>query len=136
MKKNRNQLMKIDNHILALSMEFEKNNIIINEYEGEKVKSRSRKRSEASKRRRRRRAKAENSGSTDADNEESGFEEDDNEDNGDAKESSGMFFQMATQPLSRSLHLSPCFFSSLEEKANRVQYNVLASLALSAEKSL
>ncbi len=36
--KLRNQLMKIDTHILGLSMEFEKNNIIINEYEKEKAK--------------------------------------------------------------------------------------------------
>jgi hypothetical protein len=35
--KLRNQLMKIDTHILGLSMEFEKNNIIINEYEKEKA---------------------------------------------------------------------------------------------------
>ena len=38
--KLRHQLMKIDTHILGLSMEWEKNNIIINEYETDKAKNR------------------------------------------------------------------------------------------------
>ena len=33
--------MEIDNHILALSMEFEKQNIIVTEWETEKAKNRS-----------------------------------------------------------------------------------------------
>ncbi|XP_023326016.1 kinesin-like protein KIF19 [Eurytemora carolleeae] len=37
----RHRLMEIDNHILSLSMEFEKQNIIVTEWETEKVKSRS-----------------------------------------------------------------------------------------------
>ena len=35
---SRQRLMEIDNHILGLSMEFERQNIIINEYETEKAK--------------------------------------------------------------------------------------------------
>lgn len=35
----RHRLMEIDNHILSLSMEFERQNIIINEYETEKAKN-------------------------------------------------------------------------------------------------
>ena len=37
----RHRLMEIDSHILGLSMEFEKQNIIITEWETEKAKSRS-----------------------------------------------------------------------------------------------
>ena len=33
--------MEIDNHILSLSMEFEKQNIIVTEWETEKAKSKS-----------------------------------------------------------------------------------------------
>ena len=38
---SRHRLMEIDNHILALSMEFEKQNIIVTEWETEKAKHRS-----------------------------------------------------------------------------------------------
>ena len=36
---SRHRLMEIDNHILSLSMEFERQNIIINEHETNKAKS-------------------------------------------------------------------------------------------------
>merc|ERR1719211_787670 len=39
--KLRHRLMEIDNHILGLSMEFEKQNIIITEWETERVKTKS-----------------------------------------------------------------------------------------------
>ena len=35
------RLMEIDNHILSLSMEFEKQNIIVTEWETEKAKNKS-----------------------------------------------------------------------------------------------
>jgi hypothetical protein len=73
--------MKIDNHILALSMEFEKNNLIINEFESDKAKKHRSKKYRRQRRRNRRSHDIDgvSNGSTggDADNEESGFEEDD-----------------------------------------------------------
>jgi len=83
----RNQLMKIDNHILSLQMEFEKNNIIIGEWEAEKAKQRHDDGAASRRRRRNRRgrrrqmtAAAANlrdaeDGAADGDNEESGFED-------------------------------------------------------------
>ena len=101
--KLRHQLMKIDTHILGLSMEWEKNNIIINEYETEKAKNRHDLR-HASQRRRARRNRSRPSageeaneaaaaeedgggggrrrsgGGEEADNEESGFEDESTDD--------------------------------------------------------
>ncbi|TRY69133.1 hypothetical protein TCAL_02510 [Tigriopus californicus] len=93
--KLRRQLMSIDNHILSLSMEFEKNNIIINEWETEKAKRRHDKSYEKSRRRKKKKSKAkaneddspdspqaegdedeEDGQGAEADNEESGFEDD------------------------------------------------------------
>ena len=80
--------MKIDNHLLGLSMEFEKNNIIINEWEAEKAKQRHDQRGGKSKDRKRKKkkyAEAAEGGkfkssqdedrAGEADNEESGFED-------------------------------------------------------------
>ena len=103
--KLRHQLMKIDTHILGLTMEFEKNNIIINEYETDKAKNRHDSR-HASQRRRARRNRSRageaeqgggaggeaeerggdgdggrrRSGGEEADNEESGFEDESTDD--------------------------------------------------------
>ena len=105
--KLRHQVMKIDTHILGLSMEWEKNNIIINEYETEKAKNRHDLR-HASQRRRARRNRSRPSageeaneaaaaeedgvgdgggggrrrsgGGEEADNEESGFEDESTDD--------------------------------------------------------
>ena len=73
---SRNQLMKIDNHILSLSMEFEKNNIIINEWEGEKAKKRNKSKGRSKQGQSKRRLrKSKSGGGEEADNEESGFED-------------------------------------------------------------
>lgn len=73
--------MEIDNHILSLSMEFEKQNIIVNEWETEKAKTKS---DRIYERRKKKRTKKKNPkiylephfGDDDKDNEdnESGFE--------------------------------------------------------------
>lgn len=72
--KLRHQVMKIDTHILGLSMEWEKNNIIINEYETEKAKNRHDLR-HASQRRRARRNRSRPSAGEEA-NEAAAAEED------------------------------------------------------------
>ncbi len=76
--------MKIDNHTLSLSMEFEKNNILINGWETEKAKHKHDHKHARRRARRKKKGAASSSASVsaaaaaaaeDADNEESGFEE-------------------------------------------------------------
>ena len=80
----RHRLMEIDSHILSLSMEFEKQNIIITEWETEKAKSKSDQISAKRKKKkmRRRQPKIYLEASRDNDYEDDGAEDDDvNDDN-------------------------------------------------------
>ncbi len=84
----RNEIMKVDTHILSLSMEFERNNLIISEWETECAKTgnnNNNNRADEGERRIRvpvrnnrnnRRSSSDDDGE-EADNDESGFEDED-----------------------------------------------------------
>ena len=146
--KLRIQLMKIDTHILGLTMEFEKNNIIINEYETDKAKNKH-DRAAASRRRVRRRSRgmiegeeeedgagdrgsgtgegqsggggggAEGEAGEEADNEESGFEDESTDDQDGKKAATAAGAAVAAARSRRSRSGSPPNGSESSGKVDR-----------------
>ena len=93
--------MEIDSHILSLSMEFEKQNIIITEWETEKAKSKSNQISAKRKKKkmRRRQPKIYLEATRDNDYEDDGTEECDddvNDDNESGFEVTVVYFDLST----------------------------------------